>query len=165
MHLFNLQGVFAPFDDIVIEFIPKRQSSNLRAWKFCYRVKVQPIETQPSKIEYENREEEQTGTEIKEPKHPGGKWNDKVGISSSFCVCKCDSENVSRKVPVQRYINGPIAVWSPADPSHVSFIWKQGGCTEALRVACTRLANDRLRAPNRFSWRYAEMHRWQMVTR
>ena len=105
VHLLNFQGVFAPLYDIVIEFIPERQSSNLRARKFCYRVKVQPVEAQPSKIEYENREEEQSGAEIEEPKHPGGIWDDNVGITSSFCVCKCDSENVLRKVPVHKRLH------------------------------------------------------------
>lgn len=71
VHLLDLHCVFALFQDIVVELIPKRQSSKLRTWELCYRVKIQPVDGETKEIEREDTEEEQRGIEGKEFKHPG----------------------------------------------------------------------------------------------
>jgi hypothetical protein len=52
VHLLNLEDVLSfGFNDIIVQFIPARDSCKLRSWKFRKRRKEEAIEAQTQKVE------------------------------------------------------------------------------------------------------------------
>jgi len=43
MQVSDLEGIFAPFDDVIVPFEQVSCRSQLRSWKLCDRTQVQPI--------------------------------------------------------------------------------------------------------------------------